>query len=156
MRIRNLKQINFKNIFSFEHQEWWILDLQYSYLSGTKFNNQTVREKFSDRFRLLRTKSYFFKFASFISVYVKSSIPNYLASEYNYWNITCLPKHLMKESCISRININAVPVLSVWLNENNSLQVMFVVSKLPFLRYLQSKLSFDALFENIPSLMVTV
>ena len=30
---------------------------------------------------------------------------------------------------------------------------MFVVSKLPFLRYLQSKLSFDALFENIPSLM---
>lgn len=152
LRIRNLKQIEFANIFDEDCQKLWVSDLNYNYLSGSKFDNEIVRGKFSDRFNILQEQIYFPKLIIFLSSYLKLSIPNYLASEYNYWHITCLPKYLAKENCISRININAVPALSVYKNANNSLHVMLFVSKLPFLKYLKKHLSFEGVFDNIPSL----
>ncbi|MDP3009446.1 MAG: GIY-YIG nuclease family protein [Methylococcales bacterium] len=156
LRIRNLKQIEFSNIFDESCQKLWLSDLRYNYLSGNKFDNQAVRTKFSDRFKILQNNIYFPRLINFLSVYLKSSIPNYIASEYNYWSITCLPKHLAKDNCISRININTVPVLSAYKNTDDSLNVMLFVSKLPFLKYLKNNLSFNGIFNNIPSLRLEV
>ncbi len=152
LRIRNIKQINFKNLFNHTSQKIWISNLEYNYLSGIKFNNSLVRQQFTTRFYLVKNKPYFIKLVSFLSLYVKISIPNYLASEYNYWSISCLPKHLIKDNCITRININSVPVLSVWANKDESLEAMFLVSKLPFLKYLKNNFTFTNLLENIHSL----
>lgn len=156
IRIRNLKQINFKNIFNNACQKEWITNSEYNYLSGSKFDNEKVRGKYSERFRLLQGKSYFSNLVSTTSIYLKASIPNYIASEYNYWSITCLPKYLVKENCISRININAIPVLSFYANENGTLNVMLFVSKLPFLSWLQTNKQFETLFDNIPSLKLEI
>ncbi len=151
-RIRNIKQINFRNLFNPDKQNAWISNMQYNYLSGKKFDNSLVRQQFAERFCLLKNMPYYSKLVAFLVSYMKKSIPNYLASEYNYWNVTCLPKHLKQDNCISRININAVPVLSVWANEDDSMEAMFIVSKLPFLNYLKDNLIFGDLFENIISL----
>ncbi len=153
LRIRNLKQIGFANIFDKSCQKSWVSDLKYNYISGEKFNNEKVRSKFSDRFKILQEKASFPNLVAFLSSYLKRFVPNYLASEYNYWSITCLPKYLEKDNCISRININAVPVLSVYTNKDNSLHVMLYVSKLPFLKHLKNNLSFDGVFDDIPSLI---
>jgi hypothetical protein len=67
-----------------------------------------------------------------------------------------LPKYLVKENCVSRININAVPVLSFYANENGTLSAMLFVSKLPFLKWLQVNKHFDPLFDNIPSLKLEI
>ncbi len=156
LRIRNLKQVKFSNLFHHSCQLNWVNDLSFNYLSGTKYDNELVREKFADRFIKLKAKPYFLKFTSLVSVYIKNAIPNYLASEYNYWCITCLPIWLPKENSVSRININAVPVLSISSNDGNSLQVMLMVSILPFIEYLKNNLPFKNFFENIPSLKIDI
>ncbi len=156
IRIRNLKQIDFKNIFNNTHQNEWITNSEYNYLSGSKFHNEKLRAKYSERFKLLQSKSYFLKLVSIATIYVKATVPNYIASEYNYWNITCLPKYLVKENCISRININGVPVISFFANQDGTFNIMLFVSKLPFLNWLQREKHFDALFDNISSLKLEI
>lgn len=151
-RIRNLKQIKFSNLFNQSDQEKWGKDIVYNYLAGEKFKNESIREKYKERFILLKSKPYFPTFASFTSEYIRRAIPNYIASEYNYWSISCLPKYLEEDGCISRININSIPVLSVYTNTDNSLYMMLVVSKLPFLVYLKENFGFHSLFDDIPSL----
>jgi hypothetical protein len=153
LRLRNLKQVCFKNIFDGIHQGKWLTNLTYNYLSGRKFDNQALREKYEARFAVLKNKPYFTSMVSFLSAYLKLSIPNYLASEYTYWSISCLPKHLPDDQCLSRININSVPVLSLYANKKNSLSAMLCLSKLVFLSYLKKYKSFDSLFKEIPSLI---
>jgi tetratricopeptide (TPR) repeat protein len=153
LRIRNLKQIDFLNVFNEIHQEKWVSDLNYNTITGSKFNNYDVRNKFKERYLKLNEKLYFEDLICLLRKYIKSTIPNYLASEFNYWNITCLPNYLKKSNCISRININSVPVLSVFEEPDNSLTFMLCVSKLPFLKHLKQKNdSFKLFSETIPSL----
>ncbi len=153
LRIRNLKQIEFFNIFNDRQQEKWVNDLTYNIVTGNKFNNDDVRNKLKDRYLKLQKKLYFEEIINLLSKYIRSTIPNYLASEFNYWNITCLPNYLKKSSCITRININSVPVLSIFENPNNSLTFMLFVSKLPYLKYLkQNNDSFKVFSKTIPSL----
>jgi len=136
LRIRNLKQLEFLNIFNEINQYKWISDIKFNFISGMKFDNESVRKTFKDRFFLLKEKSYFEDVITLLSNYFELSIPNYLGSEYNYWNITCFPNYLKKDNCISRININAVPVLSIFEETDNSLIFMVYASKLQILRYL--------------------
>lgn len=153
LRIRNLKQIDFLNVFNEIHQEKWVSDLNYNTITGSKFNNDDVRNKFKERYLKLIEKLYFEDLICLLRKYIKSTIPNYLASEFNYWNITCLPNYLKKSNCISRININSVPVLSVFEEPDNSLTFMLYVSKFPFLKHLKQKNdSFKLFSETIPSL----
>lgn len=137
LRIRNLKQIDFINIFNEACQQRWISDLNYNKLSGHKFDNTVVRESFRDRFLLFKEKPYYEELIQLLATYFQSTIPNYLASEYNYWTITCMPNHLEKAGCVSRININSVPVLSIFVEKDKSLSFMIYASKLPYLRYLR-------------------
>ncbi|NLD23441.1 MAG: GIY-YIG nuclease family protein [Bacteroidales bacterium] len=148
LRIRNLKQIDFTNIFNEACQQRWINDLNYNKLSGQKFDNTIVRESFKDRFLLFKEKPYYEEVIQLLSAYFKSTIPNFLASEYNYWTITCLPNHLKKAGCISRVNINAVPVLSIFEEEDKPLSFMIYASKLPYLRYLKQN-GVDSLVNQI-------
>ncbi|MEA1972522.1 MAG: GIY-YIG nuclease family protein [Candidatus Cloacimonadota bacterium] len=152
LRIRNLKQIKFLSIFDKNNQEKWVNDTTFNILNGCKVNNNELRKKFHDRYLLLKRKPYFDQLIFLLSKYLKCSIPNYIASEFNYWNITCLPKYLEKENCISRININAVPILSIFEKPNNSLIFMLYVSKLPFLRYIKQNKTLHSFFKQIPSL----
>ena len=155
LRIRNLKQVEFLNVFDEIQQEKWVSNLTYNTSIGSKFNNDDVRNKLKDRYLKLREKLYFKDMISLLRKYIKSAIPNYLASEYNYWNITCLPNYLKKINCIIRININSVPVLSVFEEFDNTLTFMLYVSKVPFLKYLkQSNDSFRLFLETIPSLKI--
>ena len=156
LRIRNLKQIEFLNIFDAHKQERWVSDINFNIVTGSKFDNAVVREKFSARYLELKNKPYFDKLVALLSKYVKRAIPDYCASEYNYWNITCLPNHLKKENCISRININTVPVLSVFEVENNSLSFMLFASKLYLLRKLREIGHLRNLFENFPDLAISL
>lgn len=137
LRIRNLKQINFANIFSETYQKRWIDDLNYNKLSGQKFDNTVVRESFEDRFLLFKEKPYYEELIQLLAIYLQSAIPNYLASEYNYWTITCLPNHLKKAGCVLRININSVPVLSIFEQKDELLSFMIYASKMPYLKYLK-------------------
>ncbi|TXD45938.1 GIY-YIG nuclease family protein [Polaribacter sp. IC073] len=153
LRIRNLKQIEFLNVFDAEQQELWVSNFNYNLLTGSKFNNTDVRVKFKDRYLKFKKKSYFDEIINLLRKYIKSTIPNYLASEFNYWNLTCLPNYLKKSNCVTRININSVPVLSVFEEPDNSLTFMLYVSKVPYLRSLEEKNdSFKSLLETIPSL----
>lgn len=155
LRIRNLKQVEFLNVFDEVQQEKWVSNLTYNTLIGSKFNNDDVRNKLKDRYLKLKEKLYFKEIINLLRKYIKSAIPNYLASEFNYWNITCLPNYLKKINCIIRININSVPVLSVFEEPDNTLTFMLYVSKVPFLKYLkQNNDSFRLLSETIPSLRI--
>ncbi|MDO9275865.1 MAG: GIY-YIG nuclease family protein, partial [Lutibacter sp.] len=151
LRIRNLKQVSFLNIFNESNQYKWITNINFNSLTGSKFDNETVREKFKDRFLILKEKPYFEELLSLLSKYLKSAIPNYLASEFNYWNITCLPNYMKEANCVSRININAVPVLSVFEEPDKSLTFMVYASKLPYLKYL-NKNGVDSFLDQIPTL----
>lgn len=137
LRLRNLKQISFTNIFNEACQQRWKSDLNYNKLSGQKFDNTVVRESFEDRFLLFKAKPYYEDLIQLLATYFMSAIPNYLASEYNYWTITCMPNHLKKEMCVSRININAVPIISIFEEKDKSLSFMIYASKLPYLSYLK-------------------
>ncbi len=153
LRIRNLKQIDFLNIFNYENQENWIKNNKYNSLTGSKFNNDNVRNKLKDRYLKLIEKPYFEELIKLLRYYFKLTIPNYLASEYNYWNITCLPNYLKKTKCLTRININSVPVLSVFEEPDYILTFMLYVSKLPFLKALKQNIdSLKILSETLPSL----
>ncbi len=96
LRIRNLKQVEFLNVFDEVQQEKWVSNLSYNTLIGSKFNNDDVRNKFKNRYLKLKEKLYFKEIINLLRKYIKSAIPNYLASEFNYWNITCLPNYLKK------------------------------------------------------------
>ncbi len=145
LRIRNLKQIEFLNIFDVSKQIQWSENLNYNFLSGEKFTNEKLRNEFSERFLILKEKCYFENLIEILSIYIQSTIPNFIASEYNYWNITCLPKYMKKSQCIARININTVPVLSIF-EEEDDITLMLYASKLPFLEYL--KINGSKLFLN--------
>ena len=81
-------------------------------------------------------------------------IPNYIASEFNYWNITCLPNYLEEDNCVVRINVNAIPVLSVFESSESTLRFIIFSSRLPFLRYLKQQRTLTALFYHIPHLEI--
>lgn len=155
-RIRNLKQIKFSNLFNQDCQKQWLSNLNYNSVSGTRFNNDLIRAKYKERFNELKGKTYFESSALLLAAYIKCGIPNYIASEYNYWQITCLPKYLLHERFVSRTNINSVPVLSVYVAKDESLRMMLCISKLPFLLYLETHSSFNNLFDDIPSLSLEI
>ncbi|WP_299755605.1 hypothetical protein [uncultured Pontibacter sp.] len=155
-RIRNLKQIEFNSLFNSNQQKEWLNDLEFNFIAGNKFDNNTVRKKYEANFISFKSKPCYNDFILLVSEYIKRSIPNYLASEYNYWSISCLPKYLAKENCISRININSIPVLSVYLNFDNSLTMMLCISKLPFMVYLNEYGGFESVFDSIPSLKLGI
>ena len=154
LRIRNLKQLEFKNIFTKTDQIQWLKDLHFNTLTGIKFNNDKVRERFKERFLILKEKPYFDELIIALSKYMALCIPNYIAGEYNYWNITCLPKYLEEDNCLARINANAVPVLSVYESSENSLNFMIFSSRLPFLRHLKQQRTLKSLFDQIPQLEI--
>lgn len=155
-RIRNLKQLNFRNLFDFESQQKWLKNKSFNFTSGTKYENESVREKFSDRFSILKGKAYYEELIFRMSIYFDKCLPNYLASEFNYWNITCFPKYLIKENCILRININNVPVLTVTELENSSFEFMLFCSILPFLKKIDEKIGLNQILYDVPNTTIDV
>ena len=155
-RIRNLKQLNFRNLFDFETQQKWLKNKSFNFISGTKFENESVRKKFSDRFFILKSKAYYEELISQLSIYFDKCLPNYLASEFNYWNITCFPKYLKKENCILRINVNDVPILTVLELENNSFEFMIFCSILPFLKKIDEKIGLNQILKDVPNTTIDV
>lgn len=103
---------------------------------------------------VLKEKPYYEKLVSSLSKFLKLTIPNYIASEFDYWNITCLPKYLKDENCIIRININAVPVLSIFEQPSRSLSFMIYASKLPYMRFLKEANTLRPLFDLFPKLKI--
>ncbi len=154
LRIRNLKQIEFLNIFSEDDQEKWIEDVAFNVFGGIRFDNNAIREKFAERYMVLKEKPYYETLVPLLSKFLKLTIPNYIASEFNYWNITCLPKYLKKSNCIVRININAVPLLSIFEESNHSLMFMIYASKLPYMRFLKDANTLKPLFDLFPRLKI--
>jgi len=146
LRIRNVLQVDFRNIFDSDCQKNWINDLTFNYISGERYENAKVREKYKTQYNDLKCKSFYNRLIPMIALYIQNTIPNYIAGEYNYWSITCMPKFLIKENCISRININGIPVFSINSNPDETLRIMFFVSKLPFLKYLKAQNSLKPLF----------
>ena len=154
LRIRNLKQLKFKNIFTESDQIHWLNNLHFNTLTGIKFNNDKVRERFRERFLILKEKPYFEELIMALSKYMTLCIPNYIASEFNYWNITCLPNYLEEDNCVVRINVNAIPVLSVFESSESTLRFIIFSSRLPFVRYLKQQRTLTALFYHIPHLEI--
>ena len=134
------------NIFDEQQQKLWIGSLNYNNLTGSKFNNETIKIKLTDKYLTITEKVYFDELVILLRQYIKNSIPNYLASEYNYWSISCLPNYLKESNCITRININSVPVLSVFEETDGSLIFRLFVSKLPYLHYLKENSNPEKLF----------
>lgn len=97
VRLRNLKQVSFTNLFDTAKQLRWMDDNTYNQVTGERFRHQMVREKYQPRFQELQAKPYYAFLVGFLTDYVKKTIPNYLASEYTYWSISCLPRHLLGE-----------------------------------------------------------
>lgn len=152
VRLRNLKQVSFTNLFDTAKQLRWMGDNTYNQVTGERFRQPTLREKYQPRFQELQAKPYYAFLVGFLADYVRKTIPNYLASEYTYWSISCLPRHLLEERCITRININDVPVLSVFADESQNLSVVLFASKAPFLSTLQEKAGFQDTFAELPTL----
>lgn len=152
VRLRNLKQVSFTNLFDTAKQLRWRDDNTYNQVTGERFRHQMAREKYQSRFQELQTKPYYAFLVGFLADYVKKTIPNYLASEYTYWSISCLPRHLLGGGCITRININDVPVLSVFADAAQNLSMVLFASKAPFLSTLQEKSGFQDTFAELPTL----
>ena len=152
VRLRNLKQVSFSNLFDTAKQLRWMDNNTYNQVTGERFRQQIVREKYQPRFQELQAKPYYAFLVGFLADYVKKTIPNYLASEYTYWSISCLPRHLLGGGCITRININDVPVLSVFADEAQNLSMVLFASKAPFLATLQEKAGFQDTFAELPTL----
>lgn len=151
-RIRNLKQINFLNLFNMDNQLQWKKNYEYNKVDGIKFDNSNLRQEFSERYKLLKNKKYFKSLIKMLSIYIYKTIPNFIASEFNYWNITCMPKYLKKDNCISRININSVPILSIFEKSEDSIYFMLFISKINILKYLKIKKNLHTILEEFPSL----
>ncbi|MBC7552460.1 MAG: hypothetical protein H7257_00625 [Taibaiella sp.] len=152
LRIKNLKQIKFENIFCRDYQKKWISNLEFNYVAGIKYFDPETRSKYSAKFQLLQQKGYFQSLCSILSQYIKEGIPNYLGSEFNYWSVSCLPVDTFRENIISRVNICSVPVLSAYIGSDDTVKVMLLVSILPFIDAVNSKFKCDVLFANVPSL----
>jgi tetratricopeptide (TPR) repeat protein len=152
IRIRNLIQIEFLNHFDENQQAKWKNDLTFNLVNGNRFYNKSVQNNYASRFLIFQKKVFYNDFISLLSQYFIAAMPNYIASEFNYWNITCLPKHLQKEKCVSRININGVPVLSIYEGEDGELNFMLFLSKLPLLKYLNENDTLPDWFITISSL----
>jgi tetratricopeptide (TPR) repeat protein len=152
IRIRNLIQIEFLNHFDENQQVKWKNDLTFNLVNGNRFYNKTVQNNYVSRFLVFQKKVFYNDFIRLLSQYFIAAMPNYIASEFNYWNITCLPKHLQKEKCVSRININGVPVLSIYEGDDGELNFMLFLSKLPLLKYLNVNDTLPNWFITIPSL----
>ena len=151
VRLRNLKQVDFLNQFNAEKQRRWLADSAYNHVSGGRLRNEGIREKYQPRFEQLQKKPYYPFLIGFLSVYVTKAIPNYVASEYTYWSISCLPKYLLSSKCVTRININEVPVLSIFEGEAGNLQVALFASQLPFLSALTEKRELQTIFSGLPT-----
>lgn len=151
-RIRNLKQISFKSIFNESHQQKWLNEITYQYNTLQDTKGKNIKDDELDRFEKLKSKPYYQDFLRVANLYIKNAIPNFSASEYNYWNISCMPKYLLKDKWISRININNIPVFSIRESSNSELELMLFVSMLPYCSYLKEKNSFDSQFNQISSL----
>lgn len=151
LRIRNLQQINFYNLFDYSHQINWIGDINYNFVSGTKFDNEYVRSVCRIWFTKLREKPYFERIIQLLSYYIKLTIPNYLASEFNYWNITSLHSNNKK---ILEITINIVSVLTVYKNNENKLEFKIFASKFSFMRIIKENKTIQDLLIQFPSLKI--
>lgn len=149
MRLRNLKQVSFFNLFDAAKQRRWLTDKEYNYVSGERFRNGGVQDKYLARFEQLQAKPYYPFLTRFLAAYVKKVIPNYVASEYTYWSISCLPNYLLSSKCITRININEVPVLSIFEGEAENLHVVLFASQLPFLSTIEKKKRFQTMFSEL-------
>ena len=149
LRLRNLKQVSFLNLFDAARQRRWLADNGYNYVSGERFRNGGVRDKYLARFEQLQTKRYYPFLTRFLAAYVKKTIPNYVASEYTYWSISCLPNYLLSSKFITRININEVPVLSIFEDEAENLHVILFASQLPFLSTIEKKKGFQTMFSEL-------
>lgn len=153
-RLRNLKQICFYNLSGAEQQKKWLDGTEKSVVSGFRFNNDVVRERFFDRYLIFKEKCFFHRAVHFLAKYIRTFIPSYIASEYNYWSISCLPKYLKNDKCISRININSVPVMSLYFNEEkNQLFFLLFTSRLPIYRHLKNEKKLLTAFDGMPSLI---
>lgn len=153
IRLRNLKQISFENHFGEEHYLKWKTDLEYNYNKGKKFDNQAIRDKYRSRFEIFKRHKDFNSIAKFLNLYIKRTIPNYIAGEYNYWSLSCLPNYPNKGESLCRININNVPVLSLF-DENDSVVIMLYASKLPFLNFINDSGLVFSLVKTIPSFRI--
>ena len=129
----------------------WLADSAYNHVSGGRLRNEGVREKYQARFEQLQKKPYYPFLIRFLAAYVTKTIPNYVASEYTYWSISCLPKYLLSSKCVTRININEVPVLSIFEGEAGNLQVALYASQLPFLSALTEKSELQTIFSGLPT-----
>lgn len=129
-------EIDFANIFDETSQHRWINDLSYNKLTGPKFDNEVVRESYKDSFLLFKEKPYYQELIKILAAYMECAIPNYLASEYNYWTISCKPNKQNEAAHIVTIDINYAAVLLIYVDKDNSLLIDLKVSKLPYLNYL--------------------
>lgn len=152
LRLRNLKQVSFSNLFEASKQQLWMADNKYNYVTGKRFRNEGIREKYQARFKQLQKKKYYQFLIRFLADYVKKTIPNYVASEYIYWSVSCLPQYLLSDKCITRVNINEVPVLSIFEDEAENLRMVLFASKLPFLSTLEQEGCFQSTFSDLSTL----
>jgi tetratricopeptide (TPR) repeat protein len=151
-RIRNLKQINFRSIFDDAHQRKWLAEVSYQHAMLQSVKCRKVNKDQISRFEKLKSMPCYQDFLRITSLYIINTIPNFSVGEYNYWCISCMPKFLIKDNWISRININSMPVFSIRLTDNFDLEVMFFVSMLPYCSYLRENGGFNGQFNGIPSL----
>jgi len=154
IRLRNLKQISFENHFSEEHYLKWKTDLEYNHIKGKKFDNQAIRDKYRSRFEIFKRHKDFNIIAKFLNLYIKRTIPNYIAGEYNYWSLSCLPNYPNKGESLCRININNVPVLSLFDDDDGAVVIMLYASKFPFLNFIDDGGLVFSLVKTIPSFRI--
>lgn len=147
-------EINFANIFDEACQQRWISDLNYNILSGQKFDT-VVRENLNDKLLLFKEKPYYEELIHLLANYFQAAIPNYLASEYNYWTINCLTNDQREEANVVIIIVNGIPVLSVNEEDDNSLSFKIIASKLPYLNYLIEN-GFDGFVNKISDYKIDV
>ena len=152
LRVRNLKQVSFSNLFATARQHLWITDNMYNHVTGERFRDEAMRKKYQARFEKLQQKAYYPFLITFLADYIKKTIPNYVASEYTYWSVSCLPQYLLSSKCITRVNINEVPVLSIFEDKAGKLSIALFASKLPFLSALEETGSSHNTFDNLATM----
>lgn len=156
IRLRNTKQLSFHSLFNETHQKQWIENITYKYNSGIRYSNEEVRLNYHDRLLKVKEKTYFDEVSQILSYYIQNLIPNYTASEYTYWSLSCLPKYLKKEHCICRIQINNVPVISIFEQEDNSLSYILFISRVPLLRSINNIEQLKSVLNRHQSLYIDI
>ncbi|ASJ72794.1 hypothetical protein [Granulosicoccus antarcticus] len=122
---------DFDLVMPLAEQDEWVQTHDAPLLTGTRIQDETLRQKYQKRFKTLASKPYAEESTEFLRRYVQLGLPVPIESEYSFWSCSCLPTYSTKHVTVySRINVYWQEVLTV-INEDNVLWFSFHLARSP-------------------------